>query len=258
MNKQGNTYTFIYSIVLVVVVAAILAVVSLSLKPLQDENIENEKRQNILSSVNIASTPQNSAELFNKIIKKQFILNYKGEAIEGNAFDVNIPVEGKKLQKAIKSSPALQKAMKDGRLIAETIQDDKALADIKFPVFVADVDGTIKYILPVYGAGLWGPVWGYISLNEDKNTVYGVLFDHKGETPGLGAEITQSAFQKQFHDKTVFDNSTLKAITVKKGGNATGAHEVDAISGGTITSKAVETMIADYLKCYEQFLKQIQ
>lgn len=258
MNKQGNTYTFIYSIVLVVVVAAILAVVALSLKPLQDENIENEKRQNILSSVNIASTPQNSAELFNKIIKKQFILNYKGEAIEGNAFDVNIPVEGKKLQKAIKSNPALQKALKDGRLIAETVKDDQALADIKFPVFVADVDGAIKYILPVYGAGLWGPVWGYLSLNEDKNTVFGVLFDHKGETPGLGAEITQPAFQKQFHDKTVFDNSTLKAITVKKGGNATGAHEVDAISGGTITSKAVETMIADYLKCYEQFLKQIQ
>ena len=258
MNKQGNTYTFIYSIVLVVVVAALLAVVSLSLKPLQDENIENEKRQNILSSVNISSTPQTSKELFDKIIKKQFILNYKGETIEGNAFEVNIPVEGKKLQKAIQNSPALKKALKEGRLISESIKDDQALAGIKFPVFVADVDGAIKYILPVYGAGLWGPVWGYLSLNEDKNTVYGVLFDHKGETPGLGAEITQPTFEHQFQNKMIFDNSTLKAITVKKGGNATGAHEVDAISGGTITSKAVETMIADYLKCYEQFLKQIQ
>ena len=257
MNKQGNTYTFIYSIVLVVVVAAILAIVSLSLKPYQDENIENEKRQNILSSVNVSSTPENSAELFNKIITKQFILNYKGEAIEGNAFAVDIPTEGKKLQKAMKN-PELQKALKDGKLLSETIKDDKALADIKFPVFVADIDGATKYILPTYGVGLWGPVWGYISLNEDKNTVYGVLFDHKGETPGLGAEITQPFFQKQFSGKTVFENSSLKAITVKKGGNATGAHEVDAISGGTITSKAVETMIADYLKCYEQFLKQIQ
>ena len=148
--------------------------------------------------------------------------------------------------------------MKDGKLLSETIKDDKALADVKFPVFVADIDGAIKYILPTYGVGLWGPVWGYISLNEDKNTVYGVLFDHKGETPGLGAEITQPFFQKQFSGKTIFENSTLKAITVKKGGNATGAHEVDAISGGTITSKGVETMISDYLKCYEQFLKQIQ
>ena len=245
MNKQGNTYTFIYSIILVVVVAAILAIVSLSLKPYQDENIENEKRQNILSSVNVSSTPETSAELFNKIITKQFILNYKGEAIEGNAFAVDIP-------------PELQQALKDGKLLSETIKDDKALADVKFPVFVADIDGAIKYILPTYGVGLWGPVWGYISLNEDKNTVYGVLFDHKGETPGLGAEITQPFFQKQFSGKTIFENSTLKAITVKKGGNATGAHEVDAISGGTITSKGVETMIGDYLKCYEQFLKQIQ
>ena len=257
MNKQGNTYTFIYSIVLVVVVAAILAIVSLSLKPYQDENIENEKRQNILSSVNVSSTPETSAELFNKIIKKQFILNYKGEAIEGDAFGVDIPTEGKKLQKALKNQE-LQQALKDGRFLSETIKDDKTLADVKFPVFVADIDGATKYILPVYGVGLWGPVWGYLSLNDDKNTVYGVLFDHKGETPGLGAEITQPFFQKQFTGKTVFDNSTLKAITVKKGGNATGAHEVDAISGGTITSKAVETMIADYLKCYEQFLKQIQ
>lgn len=258
MNKQGNTYTFIYSIVLVVVVAALLAVISLSLKPLQDENIENEKRQNILSSVNISSTPQNSKELFGKIIKRQFILNYKGESIEGNAFEVNIPEEGKKLQKAIKNNPELQKAIKDGRSISEVIKNDKVLAEIKFPVFVADIDGAVKYILPVYGAGLWGPIWGYLSLNEDKNTIYGTLFDHKSETPGLGAEITQPFFQQQFQGKTIFENSALKSITVKKGGNATGAHEVDAISGGTITSRGVETMIADYLKCYEQFLKQIQ
>ena len=155
MNKQGNTYTFIYSIVLVVVVAAILAIVSLSLKPYQDENIENEKRQNILSSVNVSSTPETSAELFNKIITKQFILNYKGEAIEGNAFAVDIPPEGKKLQKALKN-PELQQALKDGKLLSETIKDDKALADVKFPVFVADIDGAIKYILPTYGVGLWG------------------------------------------------------------------------------------------------------
>ena len=229
MNKQGNTYTFLYSVVLVVVVAALLSIVSLSLQPRQNENRQNEKRQNILSAIHISSTAANSAELFDKYIKEQFIINSKGDRIEGKAFDVNIekqynlPVEKREL-----------------------------------PVFVANVDGATKYILPTYGVGLWGPVWGYISLNEDKNTVYGVLFDHKGETPGLGAEITQPFFQKQFSGKTVFENSSLKAITVKKGGNATGVHEVDGISGGTITSKAVETMIADYLKCYEQFLKQIQ
>ena len=255
MNKQGNTYTFIYSIVLVVVVAAILAIVSLSLKPYQDENIENEKRQNILSSVNVSSTPETSAELFNKIITKQFILNYKGEAIEGNAFAVDIPTEGKKLQKAMKN-PELQKALKDGKLLSETIKDDKALADIKFPVFVADIDGATKYILPIYGAGLWGPIWGYISLDDNKDTVYGTFFDHQGETPGLGAEITTPEFNKEFRNKQIFSGNQLVGILVVKGGNASGANEVDAISGGTITSKGVETMIKNYLTYYEPFLKQ--
>ena len=142
MNKQGNTYTFLYSVVLVVVVAALLSIVSLSLQPRQNENRQNEKRQNILSAIHISSTAANSAELFDKYIKEQFIINSKGDRIEGKAFDVNIekqynlPVEKREL-----------------------------------PVFVANVDGATKYILPIYGAGLWGPIWGYISLDDNKDTV---------------------------------------------------------------------------------------
>lgn len=226
MNKQGNTYTFLYSIVLVVVVAALLAIVALSLQPAQNRNIENEKRQNILRSVNITSTPENSKELFDKYIVKQFILNSKGEEVSGDAFTVDLAKQAKKTC------------------------EDKML-----PVFVANIDGATKYILPIYGTGLWGPLWGYISLNEDKNTVYGTVFDHKSETPGLGAEITTPQFQTQFEGKLIFDNSQLVSILVKKGGGATGPHEVDAISGGTITSKGVETMIKSYLTCYEPFLK---
>ena len=229
MNKQGNTYTFLYSIVLVVVVAALLAIVALSLQPAQNKNIENEKRQNILRSVNIPSTPENSKELFDKYIVKQFIVNSKGEEITGDAFTVDLAKQAKKTC------------------------EEKLL-----PVFVAEIDGATKYILPIYGNGLWGPLWGYISLNDDKNTVYGTVFDHKGETPGLGAEITTPHFQTQFEGKMIFDNSQLVSILVKKGGGATGAHEVDAISGGTITSKGVETMIKNYLTCYESFLKNKQ
>ncbi len=226
MNKQGNTYTFLYSIVLVVVVAALLAIVALSLQPAQNRNIENEKRQNILRSVNISSTPEDSKALFDKYIVKQFIVNSKGEEIAGDAFTVDLAKQSKKTC------------------------EEKLL-----PVFVANIDGATKYILPIYGNGLWGPLWGYISLNEDKNTVYGTVFDHKSETPGLGAEITTPQFQTQFEGKMIFDNSQLVSILVKKGGGATGAHEVDAISGGTITSKGVETMIKNYLTCYESFLK---
>lgn len=229
MNKQGNTYTFIYSVVLVVVVAALLSVVALWLQPTQQENIKNEKRQNILRSVKITSTAENSEELFNKYITKQFIVNSKGEEVSGDAFSVDLAKESKKSC------------------------DAKAL-----PVFVADIDGVIKYILPLQGTGLWGPVWGYISLDADKNTVFGTVFDHKGETPGLGAEITTDVFSNQFSGKLIFDNDQLVSILIKKGSGATGVHEVDAISGGTITSKGVEKMIKDYLTCYEPFLKNKQ
>ena len=229
MNKQGNTYTFLYSIVLVVVVAALLAIVALSLQPAQNKNIENEKRQNILRSVNIPSTPENSKELFDKYIVKQFIVNSKGEEINGDAITEDMAKQSKK--------PCEEKLL---------------------PVFVAEINGATKYILPIYGNGLWGPLWGYISLNDDKNTVYGTVFDHKGETPGLGAEITTPHFQTQFEGIMIFDNSQLVSILVKKGGGATGVHEVDGISGGTITSKGVETMIKNYLTCYESFLKNKQ
>ena len=226
MNKQGNTYTFLYSVVLVVVVAALLAIVALSLQPAQNRNIENEKRQNILRSVNIASTAADSKELFEKYIVKQFVVNSKGEEVAGDAFTIDLAQQAKKAC------------------------DEKLL-----PVFVANIDGNTKYILPLYGKGLWGPVWGYIALNEDKNTIFGTVFDHKSETPGLGAEITDGKFQNQFNGKMIFDGSKMVSILVKKGGGATGAHEVDAISGGTITSKGVENMIKSYLTCYESFLK---
>ncbi len=227
MNSQGNTYTFVYSIVLVVIVAALLSVISLSLQPSQNENIKNEKRQNILRSVNILSTASESETLFNKYITEQFIINSKGERMEGNAFDIDVAKEFK-----------------------------KACDQRQLPVFVAQTEKGTKYILPLYGAGLWGPIWGYVSLDENKNTIYGTVFDHQGETPGLGAEITSQHFQTQFQGKLIFDNDQLVSILVKKGGNATGAHEVDAISGGTITSRGVETMIKNYLTCYESFLKQ--
>lgn len=227
MNKQGNTYTFLYSVILVVIVAALLSVVSLSLQPQQNENRQNEKRQNILSAIHVPSTADNSAELFKKYIKEQFIINAQGEKIEGNAFGVDIAKEFK--QKADKR---------------------------ELPVFVAEVNGAVKYILPIYGAGLWGPIWGYISLDDNKQTVYGTFFDHQGETPGLGAEITSSHFNEQFKGKEIFSGDRLTSIRVLKGGNATGRNEVDAISGGTITSQGVEAMLKNYLSYYEPFLKQ--
>ena len=226
MDRQGNTYTILYSVVLVVVVAALLAVVSLSLQPKQNENRQNEKRQNILSAIHVTSSAETASKDFNQYIKEQYVVNSKGEQSEGDAFDIDVAGEYAK--------PADQRQL---------------------PVFVAEVDGAKKYILPVYGAGLWGPIWGYIALNEDKNTVFGAFFDHSGETPGLGAEIATPHFTDQFQGKEIFDNAQLVGLLVVKGG-ANGVHEVDGISGGTLTSKGVESMIKSYLSYYEPFLKQ--
>lgn len=228
---HSNRYIFIYSAVMVVVVAILLTVVAIGLKPQQQYNIKVEKMQNILSSVNIQSTTKNAEELFNKYIVEQKVIDVNNQ-IQTNqkAFDVNVEQESKKLA--------------EKRLL---------------PIYICKTDnGETKFIFPTYGKGLWGPIWGYISVNDDKNTVFGAFFDHKGETPGLGAEIATSTFQSQFAGKKLFDETgnfvSIKAV--KGGADKTDTHGVDAISGGTITSKGLSKMLMDELKPYENFLKQ--
>ncbi len=229
MNTQSNSYTFIYSVVMVVVVAALLSVVSLSLKPFQDANIKNEKKQNILSAANIDVLAADAEENYNKYITETFVVNAQNQKVEGvEAFDVDIAKEYKK--------PA---------------------AERQLPVFVATVDGAQKYIIPMYGTGLWGAIWGYASFNEDKNTIYGIFFDHAGETPGLGAEIVnKEKFRNHFAGKKVFNESGDRILKISKGASSKGLGnvEVDALSGGTITSNAVDAMLADYFENYKAFL----
>ena len=109
--------------------------------------------------------------------------------------------------------------------------------------------------MALHGAGLWGPIWGYISVDADKNTVYGTDFSHASETPGLGAEITKPAFSGQFAGKQLFKGNEFKSIAVvKKGKSADGQDYVDGISGGTITSQGVSAMLYNSLNSYVQFL----
>lgn len=228
MNKQGNTYTIIYIAVMVCIVGAALAWVSLALKPKQDENIRIDKMQQMLHSVNITSDETNAIELYNSHITNSYVINNKGEKIDGVAFDVNVANEIKK--------PA----------------DERQL-----PVFECDINGETKFILPVYGAGLWGPIWGYISVNADGTTVYGAYFSHQSETPGLGAEIATPHFSEQFKEKQLFKDGQFKSIAVQKKGQKSlnGEDYVDAISGGTITSKGVQSMLQSCLSCYAVFLQ---
>ncbi|MBE6323945.1 MAG: NADH:ubiquinone reductase (Na(+)-transporting) subunit C [Bacteroidales bacterium] len=130
----------------------------------------------------------------------------------------------------------------------EAIVSDAKLGDLTF--YIAKKDGE-KYILPVRGAGLWGGIWGYIALNEDKNTIYGTYFDHESETPGLGGEIKTEAFQNQFIGKHLLRDGKFVGVAIMKAGQtADGMDQVDAISGATITSKGVETMILTSIQAF--------
>jgi Na+-transporting NADH:ubiquinone oxidoreductase subunit C len=232
MDRNSNIYTFIYASVMVIFVAAVLAAVAISLKPLQTRNFEIEKKQNILASVNIAATVENTEEIYENNIKNQYVIDSKGERIDGvNAFDVDLKRE--------KSKP---------------------LAERNLPVFECETESGLKYIFPLYGAGLWGPIWGFVSLDKDMDTIYGAFFDHEGETPGLGAEISTVKFQKEFKGKKLFDDSgKLVSITVKKAGqNAPAEHSVDGVSGGTITSKGLEDMLLTDFTNYKEFLLKIK
>ncbi|MDO5572134.1 MAG: NADH:ubiquinone reductase (Na(+)-transporting) subunit C [Bacteroidales bacterium] len=230
MNRNSNVYTVIYAAVMVILVAAVLAFTALSLRPAQTKNIVIEKQSQILSSINIASTLKDAEGLYKKYIVETYVINSTGEKVDGNAFDINVKEEVSK-------------------------PDNERL----LPVFVASIDGSKKYIMPMYGMGLWGPIWGYISVDENGDTVYGAVFSHQGETAGLGAEITKPKFSDQFKGKNLFNNGNFASIAVLKAGvPSENQDSVDAISGGTITSAGVSRMLFDCLKPYESFLKSLK
>jgi Na+-transporting NADH:ubiquinone oxidoreductase subunit C len=213
---------------MVILVAAILASAAMALRPRQDKNVEIEKMQNILASVNIESTSETAGDIYADKIRNQYVINSKGEIVEGeDAFEIDLKRE--------KAKPVEERLL---------------------PVFECETESGLKYIFPMRGAGLWGPIWGFVSLNDDMNTIYGANFDHQSETPGLGAEISTDWFQEEFKGKQIFDQSgNLISITVTKTGQeAQEEHSVDGISGGTITSKGLEQMLLEDFNSYEEFL----
>ena len=238
MNVQSNTYTFLYSTLVVLFVATGLAVVSTALQPAQVKNVEVEKKQNILTSLRVQSDMTNAEKLYSTYIIASYTLNSKGEKVSGiDPFDINLREELKK--------PAGERNL---------------------PAFEASKGDSSFLVIPVYGKGLWGPIWGYVSFRKGKavseglpqfNTIYGVMFDHKGETPGLGAEINQPFFQVPFRGKEIFDDKGkfVSVQVVKGGADPASLHQVDAISGGTITSKGLQAMLDSCLVCYQIFFK---
>jgi len=215
------------------------------LKPFQEKNVAIDKMGGILASAKIPDVDaSNAMSLFNKYVKEEIVINQDGDVVEsykegkmedGKAFKIDMKRE---LYKKSKGEP------------------------YELPLYVIE-DGSQKlFIIPFRGIGLWGPIWGNMALNDDLNTIVGVTFDHKGETPGLGAEIVADFFTKQFIGKKIFnDKNEFMSIMVVKGGieklpKNQRIHGVDAITGGTITCNGVNDMIKDILESYLPYLQK--
>ena len=231
MDVNSNKYTFLFSAVMVVIVASVLAFAAESLKPFQKENVKNEKMQNILASCGIEVERDVVEPVYNKYIVEELLLDIEGKIIEGgdlNPFDVDV------------------------------LREFKTGGQQNFPIYVCQLDnGDMIYVFPMIGKGLWGPIWGYAAVGSDFNTLVGATFDHKSETPGLGAEIRYADFQEPFKGKKIFgeDGDFMSVKVVKGGVDPSDLHGVDAISGGTITSNGVSEMLERTFKAYEPFLK---
>lgn len=218
LSTNSNTYTLVYASIMVVIVAFLLSFVSSALHAKQDANVKLDTKKQIISSLNITNV---DADAFFASNVKDMVLEGDSLVAYNGAFATLYETEGKA-----------------GR----------------FHVFVCNVDGKTKYVVPVYGAGLWGAIWGYVALNDDKNTVYGTYFSHASETPGLGAEIATPAFQKKFEGKHIGDSTSVKISVVKNGKVQNAEYEVDGISGGTITSTGVDAMLKACFNNYNNFL----
>ena len=231
LNTSSNTYTILYSVVIVVIVAFLLAFVSSSLKPQQDENVALDKKKQILAALNIRDIDGAEAtDIYNKVVTADMIINRNGDVVK----------EGK------------QGGTEDGFRCNSASMKAGELA-----IYVCNVEGATKYVIPVYGMGLWGGISGYIALNADKQTVYGAYFNHEGETAGLGAEIKDSrAWQDQFKGKHIFaEGKDGVALSVVKKNEVTDpTTQCDAVTGATLTSVGVSDMLHTCLGEYTKFL----
>ncbi len=241
----SNAYIFRYAAIMVVVVAAVLSSAATFLKPMQQRNQAIDKMQSILAAAGMQDVSvENAIEVFNGHITNMIVIDQDGNVLadysgdekqNSEAFNLNLKTE------------LFNKSQK---------------RPFRLPLYVIDKQGEKTYIIPLLGAGLWGPVWGNMAIKSDFSTVTGVTFDHKAETPGLGAEINTNMFQDQFKDKQLLGpDGNFVSVQVVKGGVSNfpanqQKHKVDAISGGTITSNGVNDMIENVIESYVPFFKK--
>ena len=231
IDKNSNAYTFGFAILMVIVVGSLLAVASQGLKTRQEKNATDKKMMSILSAINVNATRENAQEMYNKYVIDSKIIS--GKDLNAEAFNIDI-----------------KKEFRDKNI---------SVSDRNYPLYICEKDGDKYYIIPVVGTGLWGPIWGFVALESDFKTIYGANFDHKSETPGLGAEIKYASYSDQYTGETISDTTgSFQPIIVVKDGSGSGINsKVDGITGGTITSKGVEEMTTRTLEVYVNYFKSL-
>ncbi|MBO75287.1 MAG: NADH:ubiquinone reductase (Na(+)-transporting) subunit C [Flavobacteriales bacterium] len=257
IDKNSTGYTFMFSIAMVVVVGTALAFTALSLKDRQDSNAADKKMMDILGAIGVSSDRTNASELFAEYVVERVAISAGGQQISATSAAVNpkdkadpFSIDVKKdYRSSIKS--AVKVANGDAEALASALSDK----ELQFPLFRCVTDsGQNLFVIPVVGSGLWGPIWGYVALEDDMTTIFGANFDHKTETPGLGAEIRESFFTAKFKGKKL--NKEGKSLfTILKGGAQDDDYSVDGITGGTITSKGVDEMINRTLQVYLRYFE---
>lgn len=246
MSKKtdSNLYTVLFAVGMVVIVGAMLAFFASFLKPNISENKRIEKQQNILYAMGVNENDESSAVFvskdkvaaeFSKYITKQLVIQGGNVTENSQAYLIDVKKE--------------QTLAKEGK-------------QRRFPLFVGEKDGKTFYIAPIRGKGLWDAIWGYVAMDANM-VVQGVFFDHKGETPGLGANIKQRFFMDDFIGEEMMSGGSFKGITVAKGNNDPKNedktdHEVDAIAGATITGDGVTAMIRSELKQYVTYFNTLK
>lgn len=227
MNTNSNSYTVIYASIMVVIVAFLLAFVSSSLKPIQDKNVELDKKKQILAALNIRNVEDVEAE-YNKVVKADMVINANADTLK---LGENKDQDGFKVE-------------------------NKDLSPENLPLYVCEVNGEVKYVVPMTGRGLWGGLWGYMAINADCKTVFGAYFSHESETAGLGSPIAEQPFQKRFKGMQLFaegDSTNVALTIVKKGQVKSPKTEVDGLTGATLTTKGAAAMVTDGLQQYINF-----
>ena len=232
MNTNSNSYTIIYASVMVVIVAFLLAFVSSALKPTQDKNVELDKKKQILAALNIRDLADNTAVeakyeeviVADQIVKADGAIVKDGAAKDEDGFKVN----------------------------------NKEISEENLPIYVCNVNGETKYVIPMSGRGLWGGLWGYVAVNNDFQTVFGAYFSHESETAGLGSLIADLPFQEKFIGKHIFtaENTDKVELTVVKKGKVEADkadYQVDGLTGATLTTNGVAEMVNSGLQKYVGF-----